>query len=88
MANDFGSVRRAIWVSMFAIAILARQVRAQGCTAPCGDTCGTTVLPGTIVNTTWTTAGSPYCVVGDIQVSLLTIQPGVCVLVDGPTRSR
>lgn len=84
MANDFGSVRRAIWISMCAIAILAREVRAQGCTAPCGDTCGTTVPPGTIVNTTWTTAGSPYCVVGDIQVSLLTIQPGVCVLVDGP----
>jgi hypothetical protein len=75
-----------ISVSILAMAILSPPARPQGtgCSAPCGDTCGTTVPPGTIVNATWTPAGSPYCVAGDIQVSLLTIQPGVCVLVDGP----
>jgi len=45
--------------------------------------CTTTVPAGTVVNETWTTTGSPYCVTGDIGVSLLTIEPGVEVLVDG-----
>ncbi len=35
---------------------------------------------------TWTAAGSPYCVTGDLFISNLTIEPGVTVLVDGPWR--
>ncbi len=48
------------------------------------QTCTTTVPGGLVVNTTWTPAGSPYCITGDIQVSLLIIEPGVEVIVDGP----
>lgn len=44
--------------------------------------CKTTVPAGLVVNTTWTKANSPYCVIGDIQVSLLTIEPGVEVYLD------
>ncbi len=44
-----------------------------------------TIIPGgNIINQTWTTAGSPYIVQGDIAVpagAFLTIQPGVTVLV-------
>jgi len=47
------------------------------------QTCTTTVPAGNVVAQTWTAAGSPYCVTGDIAVSLLTIEPGVEVLVDG-----
>ncbi len=50
---------------------------------PDGSACGTIVPAGLVVNQTWTLAGSPYCVQGDIQLSLLTIDPGVCVQVDG-----
>jgi hypothetical protein len=39
-----------------------------------------TDVSGTIVNQVWTTNGSPYRVVGDIQVAKLTISPGVTVL--------
>ncbi len=46
--------------------------------------CTTTVDSGLVAGQTWTVDGSPYCVTGDIQVSLLTIEPGVEVLVDGP----
>ena len=46
--------------------------------------CTTTIPGGLVAGETWTIAGSPYCVMGDIQVSLLTIEPGVEVLVDGP----
>ena len=49
-----------------------------------GQTCTTTVPGGLVASATWTIVGSPYCVTGDIQVSLLTIEPGVEVLVDGP----
>ena len=48
------------------------------------ETCTTTVPGGLVVGETWTTAGSPYCITGDIDVSLLTIEPGVRVLFDGP----
>jgi hypothetical protein len=68
---------------MFLFALPCRTAVAQSCPAPCGTTCGTIVPGGTVVNTTWTKAGSPYCVAGNLQVSLLTIEPGVCVLVDG-----
>ena len=44
-----------------------------------GD-CGTHVS-GTIVDETWSEAGSPYCVTGDILVASLTIEPGVTVKV-------
>ena len=39
-----------------------------------------TFVSGTIVNATWDPTGSPYCVVGDILVAGLTIEPGVEVL--------
>lgn len=39
----------------------------------------TTNVSGTIVMETWTIAGSPYCVEGDILVEGLTIEPGVRV---------
>ncbi len=45
--------------------------------------CTTTVPAGSVASTTWTLAGSPYCVQGNLGVSLLTIEPGVEVLVDG-----
>ncbi len=53
-------------------------------TATATPACNTVVPAGLVVSQTWTNSGSPYCVEGDIQVSLLTIEPGVQVLVDGP----
>jgi hypothetical protein len=38
-----------------------------------------TYVSGTIAGQTWTAANSPYRVVGDINVALLTINPGVTV---------
>lgn len=53
-------------------------------TATATPTCNTLVTAATpVVNQTWTSAGSPYCVTGDIQVSLLTIEPGTQVLMTG-----
>jgi hypothetical protein len=43
----------------------------------------TTFVSGTIVGQTWTTAGSPYVVTGDILVASLAIEPGVTVLFQG-----
>ena len=60
-------------------------VLAAAPSAAAGGTCGTAVPAGLVApGSTWTTLGSPYCIEGDIQVSLLTILPGVTVLVDGP----
>jgi len=43
----------------------------------------TTTTSGAITSATWTSAGSPYCVTGNITVSgTLTINPGVVVLVN------
>jgi hypothetical protein len=39
-----------------------------------------TDVSGTIVNQTWTVAGSPYVVVGNVNVAGLIIQPGVEVV--------
>ena len=47
------------------------------------QSCTTTISAGVVANATWTVAGSPYCIIGSIQVSLLTIEPGVKVLVAG-----
>ena len=50
--------------------------------APGGAAAQTTIPGGNIVNQTWTTAGSPYTVQGDITVpagAFLTIQAGVVV---------
>ncbi len=46
-------------------------------------TCTTTVPGGPVAATNWTLAGSPYCIEGDVRVSLLTIDPGVEIFVDG-----
>jgi parallel beta-helix repeat protein len=42
-----------------------------------------TDVEGTFSDSTWTKAGSPYHVVGDITVESLTIEPGVEILFDG-----
>ncbi|MCX6828274.1 MAG: T9SS type A sorting domain-containing protein [candidate division Zixibacteria bacterium] len=42
-----------------------------------------TFVSGTIVNSTWTKANSPYCVTGDILIAGLTIEPGVLVEFQG-----
>src|SRR5262249_40752078 len=62
-----------------AVALLAGPVAASAQVA-----CTTTIPAGLVAAQSWTLAGSPYCVEGNIQVSLLTIEPGVQVLVDGP----
>ncbi len=46
--------------------------------------CGTTVFENPSFGTTWTVDESPYCVVTDLQINGLTIEPGVVVLIDGP----
>ena len=61
-----------------ALALLATAAAATAQYSFCGP-CVTTVLPGPVVGQTWTPAGSPYCVTGNIVVAGLTIQPGVVV---------
>ena len=48
----------------------------------CQPVCQTLITGGTITNQTWTAAGSPYCVLGNINVSSLSIGPGVTVLLN------
>ena len=48
------------------------------------QSCMSTVSSGPVIGATWTLAGSPYCISGDISVFGLTIESGVQVLVDGP----
>lgn len=69
---------RALWLSLALIGSLAFSFGSS--------VNATTIVPPGLVppGTVWTTTGSPYCVTGDIQVSLLSIQPGVEVLIDGP----
>ena len=50
--------------------------------------CATLIPGGSVAGATWNLAGSPYCVTGNLVVSLLTIQPGVRVYVDGVTCSQ
>ena len=83
MIREMLELRLVLWAALLPFVVPCRSAVAQSCSAPCGTTCGTIVPGGTVVNTTWTKAGSPYCVTGNLQVSLLTIDPGVCVLVDG-----
>ncbi len=45
--------------------------------------CTTNVPPGVISGETWTEAGSPYCVEGNVIVNNLTIEPGVSVEITG-----
>ena len=73
---------RRNWTRLAALALCAG---GTSWAQPCGTTC-TTTIPGGPVSGTWDAAGSPYCVEGDITIGDLTIQPGVCVLVDGPFR--
>lgn len=49
-------------------------------TSPYGQT--ETTVSGVIAGETWTKDKSPYRVVDDVQVALLTIQPGVQILVE------
>jgi hypothetical protein len=42
-----------------------------------------TFVSGTIINQTWTSDQSPYCVEDDINVAILTIQPGVEIAFQG-----
>lgn len=53
-------------------------------TATALPVCNTILPEGLVADATWTAANSPYCVTGDLRVSLLTIEAGVEVLVDGP----
>ncbi len=63
------------------MALLAGRTAAQ---APCGDGCGTVVPPGPPYSGTWSADKSPYCVTGDISIGNLTVEPGVCILLEGP----
>ncbi len=45
-----------------------------------------TFVSGTIVSQNWSTSGSPYCVVGDLLIASVVIEPGVEVLVLGNYR--
>ncbi len=83
MIREVLQLRPVLWAAALSFVVPCPSAAAQSCAAPCGTTCGTIVPAGTVVNTTWTKAGSPYCIEGNLQVSLLTIEPGVCVLVDG-----
>jgi len=58
---------------------LAPAARAQDCTGQ-----GTIVAQDPFVGEVWSAANSPYQVTTDIDIAALTIEPGVCVLVDGP----
>lgn len=49
--------------------------------AQCPSSC-TTTIPGPIWTGTATTAGSPYCVTGDVLIGDLLVEPGVCIFVE------
>ncbi len=80
--------RHRFGLASVVLTVLGAGVRPPPAIAqPCGPNCTTIVPPGP-VSGVWTTAGSPYCVTGDIDIQSLTIGPGVCVLVDGPFELR
>src|SRR5262245_42420479 len=64
---------------------LARRVAVTAVLGIAGAGAAQTMVPGgNLINQTWTPAGSPYIVQGDVMVPLgstLTIQPGTTVLV-------
>lgn len=64
------------------VTVLAILLSTTNLFADCPPEC-TTCVSGTVVNETWTEAGSPYCVEGDILVAGLTIEPGVSVEILG-----
>ena len=66
---------------LLVLAVLAALLSATDLFAECGE-CNSYVS-GTIVGETWTSAGSPYCVEGDILIATLVIEPGVCVEFQG-----
>lgn len=78
MLLPFRHVRCALAVALIVSLFATDATRAQ---SPCGDTCGTLVGPN--ASGTWNVDGSPYCITTDVNVGSLTIEPGVCVLVDG-----
>jgi hypothetical protein len=68
-ATETGGGARIAWLTALA---------AFSLVSTAGGSCGTSVS-GPIVNQTWTSNNSPYCVVGPINVAGLTINPGVTV---------
>src|SRR5690606_16947894 len=81
-ADPLGELRPYLFLRFLFTAAAAICLAA----APATARCGTTVPGGSVAGETWTAAGSPYCVTGDLFISNLTIEPGVTVLVDGPWR--
>lgn len=67
------------FLGLAVLGVLAPQASPS---ASCGTTCTTTKSPGAYFNETWTIAGSPYCITGNVTLANVTIDPGVCVIVD------
>ncbi len=67
-------MRKATFFATMAILLIATTSHAV---------CTTTVPGGTISGETWTAAGSPYCVEGDLIINSLTIEPDVRVQFQG-----
>lgn len=68
---------RPRWANWGSSLLLSLLLNASPDAAEC------TQVSGIVAGDTWTAANSPYCVVGDVFVVALTIQPGVVVQVDG-----
>jgi len=69
------SVARLLAVGSLLLLSLPPWVSAQAA-------CTSIVPPGPVLGT-WFVSGSPYCITGDVQITSLTIEPGVEVLIDG-----
>ena len=63
--------RTSLLVAIVALVVAVPRVTCGSCT--------TTVPAGTMSGATWSIAGSPYCIGGDILVDSLTVEPGVLV---------